>query len=76
MSTPGQVGSNATELKSGAVAKDNSGHYYRNVRLSETNSASLFTLDALEAMARAVSGYPGRKNLIWLSGQLSDSTGT
>ncbi len=28
----------------------------------------LFTLDALEAMARTVSGYPGRKNLVWLSG--------
>jgi len=27
-----------------------------------------FTLDALTALARSVSGYPGRKNLIWLSG--------
>jgi VWFA-related protein len=27
-----------------------------------------FTLDALSALARSVSGYPGRKNLIWLSG--------
>ena len=27
-----------------------------------------FTLDALTAVARAVSAYPGRKNLIWLSG--------
>ena len=26
-----------------------------------------FTLAALEALSRAVSGYPGRKNLIWLS---------
>jgi VWFA-related protein len=26
------------------------------------------TLDALSALARAVSGYPGRKNLVWLSG--------
>ena len=27
-----------------------------------------FTLDAFSALARSVSGYPGRKNLIWLSG--------
>jgi len=27
-----------------------------------------FTLDALTALSRSVSGYPGRKNLIWLSG--------
>jgi len=27
-----------------------------------------FTLDALTAVARSVSAYPGRKNLIWLSG--------
>ena len=26
-----------------------------------------FTLAAFEALSRAVSGYPGRKNLIWLS---------
>ena len=29
---------------------------------------ALFTLAAMKGMARAVSGYPGRKNLIWLSG--------
>ena len=28
---------------------------------------ALFTLAAMKGMARAVSGYPGRKNLIWLS---------
>jgi len=27
-----------------------------------------FTIDALTAMARSVYGYPGRKNLVWLSG--------
>jgi VWFA-related protein len=27
------------------------------------------TLDALNALARAVAGYPGRKNLIWLSAE-------
>ncbi|PYX03579.1 MAG: hypothetical protein DMG85_19555, partial [Acidobacteria bacterium] len=27
-----------------------------------------FTLQALDGIARAVSGYPGRKNLIWMSG--------
>jgi VWFA-related protein len=34
-------------------------------RLSQRIS---FTLDSLTALARAVAGYPGRKNLIWLSG--------
>ena len=29
---------------------------------------ALFTLEAMKALARAVSGYPGRKNLVWLSG--------
>jgi VWFA-related protein len=29
---------------------------------------ALFTLAAMKGIARAVSGYPGRKNLIWLSG--------
>ncbi|HZD31385.1 MAG TPA: VWA domain-containing protein, partial [Candidatus Angelobacter sp.] len=29
---------------------------------------ALFTLEAMKGMARAVSGYPGRKNMIWLSG--------
>lgn len=33
-----------------------------------TRSRALFSIDAMSAMARAVSGYPGRKNLIWLSG--------
>ena len=28
----------------------------------------LFTLEAMKGIARAVSGYPGRKNLVWLSG--------
>lgn len=38
------------------------------------------TLDALDAISRAVSGFPGRKNLVWLSGTFkirlrpSDST--
>jgi VWFA-related protein len=27
-----------------------------------------FTLDAFQGLARALAGYPGRKNLIWLSG--------
>jgi VWFA-related protein len=32
-----------------------------------TESRSLFTLDALNSLARALAGYPGRKNLIWIS---------
>jgi len=41
---------------------------YKDTEALRTNTRTLFTIDALEAMARAVSGYPGRKNLMWLSG--------
>ena len=37
---------------------------------STTGSTDLrvaYTLDALQALARSLSGYPGRKNLIWVS---------
>lgn len=33
-----------------------------------TDDRVSFTLASLEAIARMVSGYPGRKNLIWISG--------
>lgn len=33
----------------------------------ETDIRIRYTLDALAALARMVSGYPGRKNLIWVS---------
>ncbi|MGH9511268.1 MAG: VWA domain-containing protein [Terriglobales bacterium] len=33
-----------------------------------TSNRVNFTLDALAALARAVTSYPGRKNLIWMSG--------
>ena len=45
-----------------------SGQAYKDTEALRTNTRTLFTIDALEAMARAVSGYPGRKNLMWLSG--------
>jgi VWFA-related protein len=41
---------------------------YNDQEDARTKQRLLFTLDALKAMARAVSGYPGRKSLIWLSG--------
>jgi VWFA-related protein len=33
-----------------------------------TTDRALFTLEAMKGIAQAVSGYPGRKNLVWLSG--------
>jgi VWFA-related protein len=33
-----------------------------------TSARVEFTLDAFETLARAVSGYPGRKSVLWLSG--------
>lgn len=40
----------------------------KNLDSFRTEERILFTLDAMNGLARAVSGYPGRKNLIWLSG--------
>jgi VWFA-related protein len=45
-----------------------------------SDQRTTMTLDALDAISRAVSGFPGRKNLVWLSGSFkirlrpSDST--
>jgi len=33
-----------------------------------TDERAIFTLDAFASLSRAMAGYPGRKNLIWLSG--------
>jgi VWFA-related protein len=33
-----------------------------------SDQRTTMTLDALDAISRAVSGFPGRKNLVWLSG--------
>ncbi len=66
MSTPGQVGQNATSLKAGNVQRQLQGYY--DMETLRARQRILFTLDAMKAMARSVSGYPGRKNLIWLSG--------
>jgi VWFA-related protein len=40
----------------------------RGMDSSRTAQRVTFTLDAFSALARSVGGYPGRKNLIWLSG--------
>jgi len=41
---------------------------YNDHEAFRTNDRVLFTLEAMRGLARAVSGYPGRKNLVWLSG--------
>ena len=41
---------------------------YNDHEAFRTTDRALFTLEAMRGLARAVSGYPGRKNLIWLSG--------
>ena len=41
---------------------------YNDHETFRTNDRVLFTLEAMKGLARAVSGYPGRKNLVWLSG--------
>ncbi len=39
----------------------------RDLESFQVSDRANFTLAAFEALSRAVSGYPGRKNLIWLS---------
>jgi VWFA-related protein len=41
---------------------------YNDHEAFRTTDRALFTLEAMKGLARAVSGYPGRKNLVWLSG--------
>jgi len=41
---------------------------YNDHEAFRTNDRVAFTLEAMRGLARAVSGYPGRKNLVWLSG--------
>lgn len=56
------VQSSQTEsLESRASAFSNQGNYHTNERDIET------TLNQLNALAKILKGYPGRKNLIWLS---------
>jgi VWFA-related protein len=56
------VQSNQTEsLESRASAFSNEGNYHTNERDIET------TLNQLNVLAKILKGYPGRKNLIWLS---------
>jgi len=41
---------------------------YNDHEAFRTTDRVLFTLEAMRGLARAVSGYPGRKTLLWLSG--------
>jgi VWFA-related protein len=41
---------------------------YNQMEGIRTEERVIFTLDALSAISRAFSGYPGRKNLVWMSG--------
>jgi VWFA-related protein len=41
---------------------------YNDHEAFRTTDRVIFTLAAMRGLAQAVSGYPGRKNLIWLSG--------
>jgi VWFA-related protein len=41
---------------------------YKDMESYRVDQRNLFTIDAFASIARSVAGYPGRKNLIWLSG--------
>jgi VWFA-related protein len=74
-STPAvAAGAPAGAISSGNVADSPFGFAQQRQQsnaITEADRTSVrvnFTLDALTAVARSVSAYPGRKNLIWLSG--------
>ena len=76
MSAPSLAGSNGDNVA--ALGDARGGHGLKNASRSlqgynqmeaiRTEERVIFTLDALSAISRAISGYPGRKNLLWLSG--------
>ena len=65
--TPAQAGDvDTSSLGYGQAARISQN--YNDHEAFQNSDRALFTLAAMKGMARAVSGYPGRKNLIWLSG--------
>jgi VWFA-related protein len=65
--TPAQAGDvNTSSLGYGQAARISQN--YNDHEAFQNSDRALFTLAAMKNMARAVSGYPGRKSLIWLSG--------
>ena len=65
-SGPGGGSVDATSLGYGQASRI--AQNYNDHEAFQNSDRALFTLAAMKGMARAVSGYPGRKNLIWLSG--------
>ena len=64
---PANAGSFSTDSVAYAQAA-RIAHGYNDHEAFRTSDRALFTLEAMKGLARAVSGYPGRKNLVWLSG--------
>ena len=67
----GSGGGNAPAYSTDSMAYGQASRILQNYNDHEAfrnSDRALFTLAAMKGIARAVSGYPGRKNLIWLSG--------
>jgi VWFA-related protein len=70
-STPSQSGVSVTPTAMDAIREGQMRRQQqamRDVASFQAEQRARFTMDAFRTIARAVSGYPGRKNLIWLSG--------
>ena len=70
-STPSQSGVSVTPTAMDAIREGQMRRQQqamRDVASFQAEQRARFTLDAFQSLARTVSGYPGRKNLIWLSG--------
>ena len=61
------VESNSTELADMAAGLQ---QFEDEQSFFETNERTVMTLDALQQIARYLSGVPGRKNLIWFVGSI------
>ncbi len=69
-STPGSgppAGAGAAGPPGGALQMQEIRNFEKEMFASDTDMRVRETVDALRAIARNVSGYPGRKNLIWIS---------
>jgi VWFA-related protein len=65
-SPSGAGGIDTSSFVAAQVARLSQG--YNDHEAFRTTDRAIFTLEAMRGIARAVSGYPGRKNLVWLSG--------
>jgi VWFA-related protein len=67
--TPAQAGVSGTAISDFQASTTNRAlQSIRDMESLRLDQRVMFTLDAFAGLSRSMAGYPGRKNLIWLSG--------